>query len=241
MDGAFELNGYRFIQEWGAGIGALNPEFPVFALMKSNQGVHAYLDFLDGRRCDRVVELGVMKGGSCVFFNELLKPSLHVAVEINRGCPSSLARYVEKVRRDKRVLSVADGVSQTDIGAIKAIVGKAPLDFVVDDASHEYTLSRASFEGLFPLLRPGGVYALEDWGWAQWGGDWQKPDHPWSSQAALSNLVLEMCLICTSHGDLVSEIHVTPITTFIVRGPAEIERVDVAESYTARGRKLVHL
>ena len=40
------------------------------------------------------------------------------------------------------------------------------LDLVVDDASHTYEETRASFEFLFPLLSPGGVYVIEDWSWA---------------------------------------------------------------------------
>jgi hypothetical protein len=127
--------------------------------------------------------------------------------------------YIEVVTRDKRGLLAASGVSQTDIGAIKTVVGAEPLDFIVDDASHDYALSRTSSEGMFPLLRPGGIYALEDGGWAQWGGEWDKPDHAWASLPALFNLVLEICLICTSASHMVSNVQVTPITTFITRGP----------------------
>jgi len=152
-----------------------------------------------------------------------------------------LSTYIDLVVSDHRVFKATNGVSQADIGAIKAVVGAEPLDFIVDDASHDYALSRASFEGLFPLLRPGGVYALEDWGWAQWGGEWDKPDHPWASLPALSNLVLEICLICTSASHIVSSVHVTPISTFIIRGPAEIDRLVVTEAYRARGRKLTHI
>ena len=33
------------------------------------------------------------------------------------------------------------------------------------DASHWLEETRTSFEILFPRLRPGGVYVIEDWGW----------------------------------------------------------------------------
>ena len=36
---------------------------------------------------------------------------------------------------------------------------------MIDDASHLYEPSLASFETLFPLLRPGGTYIIEDWKW----------------------------------------------------------------------------
>ena len=38
-----------------------------------------------------------------------------------------------------------------------------PLDLVIDDASHLYGPTMASFEVLFPRLRPGGLYVIEDW------------------------------------------------------------------------------
>jgi cephalosporin hydroxylase len=37
-----------------------------------------------------------------------------------------------------------------------------PLDIVVDDASHEYAKTAASFRLWWPSLRPGGYYVVED-------------------------------------------------------------------------------
>ena len=39
------------------------------------------------------------------------------------------------------------------------------LDLVIDDASHLYTETKKSFEILFPLLKAGGLYVIEDWSW----------------------------------------------------------------------------
>ena len=44
--------------------------------------------------------------------------------------------------------------------------GDQPLDLVIDDCSHLYEATRASFNELFPRLRPGGLYWIEDWPWA---------------------------------------------------------------------------
>ena len=41
---------------------------------------------------------------------------------------------------------------------------------MIDDASHMYEHTKVSFETLFPLLRPGGQYIIEDWSWACWSG-----------------------------------------------------------------------
>ena len=36
---------------------------------------------------------------------------------------------------------------------------------MLDDASHELDYTRASFNTLFPRLRSGGLYIIEDWSW----------------------------------------------------------------------------
>jgi demethylmacrocin O-methyltransferase len=49
-----------------------------------------------------------------------------------------------------------------------------PFDVVVDDASHEVVKTAASFALLWPHVRPGGLYFVEDLGTAfipHWGGD----------------------------------------------------------------------
>ncbi len=37
------------------------------------------------------------------------------------------------------------------------------INLVIDDASHLYQETKVSFETLFPLLRPGRLYVIEDW------------------------------------------------------------------------------
>ena len=80
------------------------------------------------------------------------------------------------------------------------------LDLVVDDASHTYEETRSSFEFLFPLLSPGGIYVIEDWSWAHHSA-YQSPDAPFSSRRALSNLLFEQIMLMGSTL-LISEIRV---------------------------------
>jgi hypothetical protein len=68
-------------------------------------------------------------------------------------------------------VTVEWGVDQADTARLVGFVGSTltgPLDLVIDDASHRYEPTRASFEALFPLIRPGGFYLIEDWAWAHW-------------------------------------------------------------------------
>lgn len=52
---------------------------------------------------------------------------------------------------------------QSDAHAVhQAVVGLPPLDLVVDDGSHIGSHIITTFGVLFPLVRPGGYYAIED-------------------------------------------------------------------------------
>jgi hypothetical protein len=110
------------------------------------------------------------------------------------------------------------------------------FDIIIDDASHNYPLSLASFNGLFPLLRPGGVYVLEDWGWAHWGGPWQERSHPEYNEAALSNLVVQAILSVTGGSGFVANVKVTPNAAFIVRGPNPGSTLSIVDTFVNRSR-----
>ena len=91
-----------------------------------------------------------------------------VTVELSTARVEALDDYVEKHGLHD-VLRPHHGVDQADRKRLASIVDEefsgAPLDLVIDDASHVYPESRASFETLFPRLRPGGLFLLEDWRW----------------------------------------------------------------------------
>jgi demethylmacrocin O-methyltransferase len=52
---------------------------------------------------------------------------------------------------------------QSDAAGLRAIADRyGPFDIVIDDGSHENEHIRTSFDALFPHVRPGGVYVIED-------------------------------------------------------------------------------
>ena len=131
-------------------------------------------------------------------------------------------------------------MSQTDRRRIEEIVqkefGASPLDVVIDDASHLYKTTRRTFEIAFPLLRPGGLYVIEDWGWAHWPGSKLYP-----GQTALSMLIMELVMLCASRRDLVSDIRLFPTFAFIRKSPDAKPIADFALDglYRKRGLELV--
>jgi hypothetical protein len=228
---------------YGADIGDAWAEFPAFVLMKDAANVAAYEEQLRADYSD-VLELGVMKGGSCAFFEALLQPENHLAIDIQQVEPDGLSALAGYVAARGRRFRVDYRTSQDDIARIlrlwQEMTGEmssdAAFDLVIDDASHAYELSLRSFNGLFPLVRSKGLYVIEDWGWAHWAGPWQDRSHPDFSSPALSNLVVHAAFAVTGGSGLVESITVTPNATFVQRGSASSTRFRVEESYATRGR-----
>ena len=139
-----------------------------FGIEKSKTLLQSYFDLWEELHPHRVVELGVRRGGSAVLFHELGGLARLVSIELSTDRVAELDRFIAE-RSLEAVLRPRYGIDQADRGALRDIVteefGASELDLVVDDASHLYGPSRASFEVLFPRLRPGGVYLLEDWSW----------------------------------------------------------------------------
>jgi len=159
----FTVDGVEFVESYLPGS---NPG--PFHIRKHRALVEAYVELLDGFHGADVVELGVAQGGSLALLALLAAPHKVVAMELS---PTRIERLDALV--DERDLGESVrahyGVDQGDQARVLQIVrdelGDAPLDLVVDDASHLLGPTRASFDVLFPLVRPGGLYVIEDWNW----------------------------------------------------------------------------
>jgi cephalosporin hydroxylase len=99
----------------------------------------------------RVCEIGVQHGHGLDMFQALFPVGLVAGVDANPG-----SRWP-----DGTVKVVA---SQDDPVLFARLTGYSPeWDLFVDDASHDGNLTVATLRLLWPLLRPGGIYVIEDW------------------------------------------------------------------------------
>lgn len=158
---AFTLEGVEFVPAWSrpSRDGSLT-------LLKSRRMVDVYASLFDGLDRPRIVELGISQGGSVALFALMTRPTSLVAVDLSPDRIAPLDRFIAD-KGLEGVVSAHYGVDQADKARltelVDASVGGEPLDLVIDDASHRYTPTVASFECLFPRLRPGGRYVIEDW------------------------------------------------------------------------------
>jgi predicted O-methyltransferase YrrM len=139
-----------------------------FCIRKDRALVERTVALLDSVRPARIAELGIAYGGSVALITLVARPSTHIAVELSDTRVGALDNLITSRSLEASVQPFY-GVDQGDRARLAEIVATAahgePLDLVIDDASHRLDETRASFETLFPLLRPGGVYVIEDWNW----------------------------------------------------------------------------
>jgi len=112
-----------------------------------------------------MMEIGVYHGGSLATWKTLFPKAKIYALDINPEC----ARYEDLPRVKVTIGSQADPVTLDKW--VEQVTD--PIDVIIDDGSHVMEHLRTSFMHLFPRLRPGGIYVLEDLGtcyWSDYGG-----------------------------------------------------------------------
>ncbi|GAB6843408.1 hypothetical protein JCM2811A_24100 [Methylorubrum rhodinum] len=101
----------------------------------------------------RILELGIFQGGSLQMWRRYFGPDAVIhGLDINEAC----------TQIDEPGITVHIG-SQSDAGLLRRIAeAMGGIDVVIDDAGHISPDQIASFETLYPLMAPDGVYFVED-------------------------------------------------------------------------------
>lgn len=103
----------------------------------------------------RVCEIGVYRGASLRLWQLLFPEGLVVGVDRDQGSrwpPGAIRVVSEQTAPDLPAKLAGLG-----------LLGDARFDLIVEDAAHDGTKTRATFDLLWPLVAPGGVYVVEDW------------------------------------------------------------------------------
>jgi hypothetical protein len=136
-----------------------------------------------------------------------------------RGDSAYFKRYVATRQLTERIKTYWI-IDQSDTEQLEKIVVAefdAHLDLAIDDASHLYESTKASFETLFPLLRPGGLYIIEDWAWAHWG-ELHSLLQPRATEKALTQLIFEVVEATGSSTELIASTNLLQRFAAIERG-----------------------
>jgi SAM-dependent methyltransferase len=101
----------------------------------------------------RLLEVGIGEGASLKMWEAYFPQGEIFGIDITPEC-----RQFENSRTK---VFIGD---QGDRHFLRSVLDKigGPLDVIVDDGSHRMSHHRLTFEELFPALKPGGVYVIED-------------------------------------------------------------------------------
>jgi O-antigen biosynthesis protein len=122
-----------------------------------------YEDLMHGLKnaAAKVLEIGVLDGGSLKLWRDYLSDAIIVGLDIN------FVRLEDTTGRIKLYQGSQDDTNLLDNIAHEQAPGG--FDIIIDDASHIGSLTRTSFWHLFDHhLKPGGIYVVEDWGTGYW-------------------------------------------------------------------------
>lgn len=205
---------------------------PCFVLYKPKQILDVYEAFLrtlPEYRPSRIFEIGIWKAGSVVFFTELFDVEKLVAIDLvqrSQLAPTTLAHLDTWLDRDdhRRRTKLYFEVDQGDGLRLREIVRtefSEALDLVIDDGSHLYGATKRSFESLFPHVKPGGWYVIEDWSWS-FASMFQQAGHPWALEVPLAHLIGKILTLAGARPDIIPEMRVVAQIVFIQRGPGPL-------------------
>ncbi len=167
-----------------------------FTFYKLEPMMADYIAFFRSRPAFRIrsfLELGMWDGGSLALWMELLNPDRLVGVDLSDvGDSPYLKRYLDESGLHERVRTHWK-VDQADRERLTELLSdhRDTLDLVIDDASHLYGPTLSSFETIFPMLQPGGLYIIEDWAWEHWP-EYSGPGALWGDQRPMADLVHDL-------------------------------------------------
>jgi len=185
-----------------------------FRFFKRKKIVDKYEEFFQRHpdfHPENIFELGIFDGGSVAFWFELFKPDKHIAIDLlDRQDSTYFENYVTSRGLKEKIKTFwkTDQSDKENLRRIALANFTEPLDLVIDDASHMYEPTRASFEVLFPMLRPGGLYVIEDWAWGHWPA-YIAAEHPWSVLESPAKLITKLMDAAGTSISLISNLTIT--------------------------------
>jgi hypothetical protein len=208
-----------------------------FLLVKDQYLVESTLERLP-ERVENMIELGIYKAGSIAMYEELFSPTRLVGVDLLPDRVEALDEYLDRRSATDRV-KLYYGTDQGDRRAMASIArenfGDRCLDLVIDDGSHLYEPTKTSLNVFLPLLRPGGIYLIEDWGWAHWLDETKQYNQTFADEEIpLAKLILELVMLSATNWTMIRNVFIDGSRAFITRARDDItdEEFDVSKAYS---------
>lgn len=117
-----------------------------------------------------ILEFGVLHGGSLQMWKQYFGPKARIyGVDINTRCLT--------LAEDNITILMADQDNRESLRGIKNTL--PPFDIIIDDGGHTMTQQINTFEEMYPHVKDGGIYLVEDLHTSYWpgfGGGYKQPN-----------------------------------------------------------------
>ena len=113
----------------------------------------------------KILEVGILNGGFLMWLADYFKKAEIIGVDI------TMPKNKDEILKYSDRISI-DSVDQRDESSLKNI-GKIYgfFDIIIDDGCHQRAETAKTFDNLWPFLKLGGIYIIEDF----IAGYWQQP------------------------------------------------------------------
>lgn len=109
----------------------------------------------------RLLELGVLKGGSLLLWRDYFERGIIAGLDLNPAHIEDPTGRIRLYQGGQQETALLDRIARE--------CAPEGFDVIIDDCSHVGYLARVSFWHLFEHhLKPGGLYVIEDWGTGYW-------------------------------------------------------------------------
>ena len=105
----------------------------------------------------KILEIGVQSGASLRMWKQYFPKAQIYGIDY----------YDVDVMEEDRIKVIRG--QQKDPKVLEEVLLHGPFDIIIDDGSHKNPDIMASFEYLFPRMKPGGIYVIEDTTCTYWG------------------------------------------------------------------------
>ena len=127
---------------------------------KANKHIRGYSDFYESLFSPvrdgsiKILEIGIWQGGSLKMWKEFFPNGKVFGIDIHKSA-------IDTVKGEDRIQGfICDQSNRNQLQALMKQIG--PVDIILDDGSHVMKHQQISLATLFPFVKPGGVYCIED-------------------------------------------------------------------------------
>jgi hypothetical protein len=108
-----------------------------------------------------ILEIGTYEGDSAKIISKAFERSTILALDLD-------IKNIDFKEYNNIIYKKADQTKKDQLIPLINEYFPKGIDLVIDDASHIGCYSKLTFDIVFPFLKPGGAYFIEDWGTGYW-------------------------------------------------------------------------